>query len=64
MPVMAFMMLGMGFGVRGSMKVGGGAVKGEEEKVEKTAFDLKLEGFDAATKIKIIREVRTFTDLG
>ncbi|KAK6924422.1 Ribosomal protein L7/L12, oligomerization [Dillenia turbinata] len=64
MPVMAVMMPGMGFGVRGSMKGGGGAVKGEEKKVEKTAFDLKLEGFDAAAKIKIIKEVRTFTDLG
>ncbi|CAA6672983.1 unnamed protein product [Spirodela intermedia] len=27
-------------------------------------FDLKLESFDAAAKIKIIKEVRTFTDLG
>ncbi|CAA6667238.1 unnamed protein product [Spirodela intermedia] len=35
-----------------------------EEKKEKTAFDLKLESFDAAAKIKIIKEVRTFTDLG
>ncbi|XP_068644259.1 uncharacterized protein [Aristolochia californica] len=32
--------------------------------VEKTAFDIKLEKFDAAAKIKIIKEVRTFTDLG
>lgn len=31
---------------------------------EKTAFDIKLEKFDAAAKIKIIKEVRTFTDLG
>lgn len=31
---------------------------------EKTAFDLKLEKFDAAAKIKIIKEVRGFTDLG
>ena len=28
------------------------------------AFDVKLEGFDAAAKIKVIKEVRTFTDLG
>jgi large subunit ribosomal protein L7/L12 len=27
-------------------------------------FDVKLEGFDAAAKIKVIKEVRTFTDLG
>ncbi|MCL7047794.1 hypothetical protein MKW94_003587 [Papaver nudicaule] len=32
--------------------------------VEKVAFDLKLEKFDAAAKIKIIKEVRSFTDLG
>ncbi|KAJ7002132.1 uncharacterized protein [Populus alba] len=31
---------------------------------EKTAFDIKLEKFDAASKIKVIKEVRTFTDLG
>ncbi|KAI3953404.1 hypothetical protein MKW92_031172 [Papaver armeniacum] len=28
------------------------------------AFDLKLEKFDATSKIKIIKEVRSFTDLG
>ncbi|XP_047155505.1 50S ribosomal protein L7/L12-like [Vigna umbellata] len=31
---------------------------------EKTVFDLKLEKYDAAAKIKIIKEVRSFTDLG
>ena len=63
MPVMAVMMPGMGFG--GAMPARGatGAAKVEEKK-EKTAFDLKLESFDAAAKIKIIKEVRTFTDLG
>ncbi|KAJ4962447.1 hypothetical protein NE237_022386 [Protea cynaroides] len=63
MPMMTMMMPGMGFGVKGSAK-GGAAVKGEDKKAEKTAFDLKLEGFEAAAKIKIIKEVRTFTDLG
>ncbi|CAI9272319.1 unnamed protein product [Lactuca saligna] len=65
MPVMAVMMPGMG--LKTGMKGGaGGSVKGGEEKAaEKTAFDLKLEGgFDAGSKIKIIKEVRTFTDLG
>lgn len=38
--------------------------KAEEKKAEKTAFDVKLEKFDAAAKIKVIKEVRTFTDLG
>ena len=32
--------------------------------MERSAFDLKLEKYDAAVKIKIIKEVRTFTDLG
>ncbi|XP_020592775.1 uncharacterized protein LOC110033208 [Phalaenopsis equestris] len=36
----------------------------EEEKPEKTVFELKLESFEAASKIKVIKEVRAFTDLG
>ncbi|KAM6564649.1 hypothetical protein CsatB_024647 [Cannabis sativa] len=65
MPTMVMMMPGMGFGdLRGAGKGGAGAAKGEEKKVEKTAFDVKLDGFDAATKIKVIKEVRTFTALG
>ncbi|XP_076909176.1 uncharacterized protein LOC143566323 [Bidens hawaiensis] len=64
MPVMAVMMPGMKVGVR-SGGGGGAAAKGGEVKAEKTAFDLKLEGgFDSGSKIKIIKEVRTFTDLG
>ncbi|RYR67960.1 hypothetical protein Ahy_A03g014433 isoform A [Arachis hypogaea] len=31
---------------------------------EKTVFDIKLEKYDATSKIKIIKEVRAFTDLG
>ena len=31
---------------------------------EKTEFDVKLEGFDAAAKIKVIKEVRVITELG
>lgn len=42
---------------------GAGASKVEEKK-EKTAFDVKLEKFDAASKIKVIKEVRSFTNLG
>lgn len=65
MPAMAMMMPGMGFSVKGGKGGSGGGVgKVEEEKKEKTAYDLKLDGFDAAAKIKIIKEVRTFTDLG
>ena len=67
MPIMAVMMPGMGFGgaMRGAGKVGAaGPGKGEEKKEEKMVFDVKLEGFDAAAKIKVIKEVRGFTDLG
>jgi large subunit ribosomal protein L7/L12 len=35
-----------------------------EAVVEKTAFDLKLIGFDAKNKIKVIKEVRSMTSLG
>ncbi|GMY11916.1 50s ribosomal protein l7/l12 [Fagus crenata] len=42
-----------------------GSASGEEAKAaEKIAFDIKLEKYDTAAKIKIIKEVRTFTDLG
>ena len=51
---------------------GGGAVQGgaggagaaEEAVEEKTIFDLKLVGFDAKAKIKVIKEVRALTGLG
>ncbi|KAL3511108.1 hypothetical protein ACH5RR_030509 [Cinchona calisaya] len=43
---------------------GAGTSKTEEKKAEKTAFDVKLEKFDAAAKIKVIKEVRAFTNLG
>ncbi|KAA8542674.1 hypothetical protein F0562_023827 [Nyssa sinensis] len=36
----------------------------KEKAAEKTAFDVKLEKFDAAAKIKVIKEVRAFTNLG
>lgn len=51
-------MAGSGQGQNG----GGGA--SEEAKVEKTVFEIKLESFDASAKIKIIKELRSFTDLG
>jgi large subunit ribosomal protein L7/L12 len=50
---------------------GGGAAQSaaapaqqEEEKVEKTIFDLKLLGFDAKAKIKVIKEIRSIAGLG
>ncbi|CAL5187092.1 unnamed protein product [Lathyrus oleraceus] len=36
----------------------------EEVKPEKTVFELKLLSYEAASKIKVIKEVRGFTDLG
>lgn len=64
MPAMIMMMPGMGFGGLKSSGKGGPAVGKAEEKKEKTAFDVKLDSFDAAAKIKVIKEVRTFTALG
>lgn len=36
----------------------------EEKKPEKTVFELKLESYEVSAKIKVIKEVRSFTDLG
>ena len=43
---------------------GAGATAVEKKVAEKTSFDVKLEKYDATAKIKIIKEVRSFTDLG
>lgn len=49
---------------------GGGGNKGAEDDApaeaveEKTAFDLKITGYDAKSKIKVIKEVRAMTSLG
>ncbi|KAJ4951087.1 hypothetical protein NE237_027919 [Protea cynaroides] len=42
---------------------GGGSAATGSKAAEKTTFDIKLEKFDVSTKIKIIKEVRTFRDL-
>eukprot|EP00798_Chlamydomonas_sp_ICE-L_P024895 gene24895-10561_t len=36
----------------------------EEEKKEKTEFDVKLESYETAGKIKVIKEIRAITSLG
>ncbi|MCO5565161.1 hypothetical protein L7F22_018834 [Adiantum nelumboides] len=54
---------GMGAGSAGAQGAQSPAAQ-EEKKPEKTNFDVKLEKFEAASKIKIIKEVRTFTSLG
>ncbi|KHN27035.1 50S ribosomal protein L7/L12 [Glycine soja] len=65
LPIAMVMVPGMGV-PRGVPKGGGGGTVGvaEVKAAEKTAFDVKLEGFDAAAKIKVIKEVRMFTSLG
>ena len=61
---------GMGGG-GGGAQVSGGAQeakkeekKVEEVKVEKTHFDVELTSFDAANKIKVIKEIRAIKGLG
>ncbi len=67
---MGMMPMGMGgmmpgMGMPGAAGGGAaGAPVAEEKKPEKTSFDVKLEKFEAASKIKIIKEVRAFTALG
>ncbi|KAL8508589.1 hypothetical protein ACS0TY_019005 [Phlomoides rotata] len=62
-PVVGVMKPGAG-GVAGGAMQGGGAAAKEEAKPEKTAFELKMESFDAASKLKVIKEIRSFTELG
>ncbi|GLJ43999.1 hypothetical protein SUGI_0917230 [Cryptomeria japonica] len=65
MPIMTMMMPGMGMPIMpGDGAKAGAEAKPEEKQAAKNFFDLKLESFEAASKIKVIKEVRTFTDLG
>ena len=45
---------------------GGGETDGDAAKVEvkQTSFDIKLVGFDASAKIKVIKEIRSMAGLG
>ena len=53
------------FGVSAAAAVAVAAPAGEAAAVEeKTEFDVVLEGFDAAAKIKVIKAVRELTGLG
>ena len=53
-------------GAAGLAKAGAKDQRGakEEAKPEKSVFELKLDSFKAASKIKIIKEVRSCRDLG
>ena len=42
----------------------GGEAAAEDAPAEKTLFDVKLSGFDAKAKIKVIKEVRAIAGLG
>jgi large subunit ribosomal protein L7/L12 len=53
----------MGGGLVVQKAASGGAAEAEAEE-EKTIFDLKLVGFDAKAKIKVIKEVRNIAGLG
>jgi large subunit ribosomal protein L7/L12 len=53
-----------GGGVGGGAAGGDGAAAEAEAVEEKTIFDLKLIGFDAKAKIKVIKEVRSIGGLG
>jgi ribosomal protein L7/L12 len=54
-----------GRGLEGVVAVSGDAsAEEEEEKEVKTAFAVKLVGFDAKAKIKVIKEVRAIAGLG
>ncbi|XP_060194172.1 uncharacterized protein LOC132623427 [Lycium barbarum] len=48
----------------GSSSAGPGAGATDAKVEEKIIFDVKLDKFDAAAKIKVIKEIRSFTDLG
>ncbi|XP_022762622.1 uncharacterized protein LOC111308525 [Durio zibethinus] len=65
-PTVGVMKGGAAVGLAGmaTKATGGGAAAKEEKKPDKTVFELKLESYEAASKIKIIKEVRSFTDLG
>ncbi|XP_060170033.1 uncharacterized protein LOC132600716 [Lycium barbarum] len=51
-------------GAAGLATMKGSEAAKEEKKPEKTVFELKLESYESAQKIKIIKEVRGFTELG
>eukprot|EP00951_Prasinocladus_malaysianus_P002204 scaffold15648_cov27-Prasinocladus_malaysianus.AAC.2 len=64
-PDQPMMPMGMAMGVpAGGASAGGAAAAEAPAEEEKTSFALKLDGFDAAAKIKVIKEVRAITELG
>ncbi|PKI42552.1 hypothetical protein CRG98_037070 [Punica granatum] len=62
-PTIGVMKGGAAAGLAGMATKATAAAK-EEKKPEKTVFEVKLESYEASAKIKVIKEVRGFTDLG
>ena len=58
------MPMGMPLAAPGAAPAGGAAAPAEEPAAEKTTFDVKLKGFDAGGKLKVIKEVRALLGLG
>jgi len=54
--------MGGGGGSGGNVAAGGGDAQAPE--AAQTEFSLKLDAFDASSKIKVIKEVRAATELG
>lgn len=60
MPVVGVMKAG----ASGGVAVKTATASQEEKKPEKTAFELKMDSYEPASKLKVIKEIRSFTDLG
>ncbi|KAK4803149.1 hypothetical protein SAY86_001352 [Trapa natans] len=63
-PVIGVMKGGAAAGLAGMAMKANAAETKEEKKTEKTVFELKLESYEASSKIKVIKEVRSLSDLG
>ncbi|CAA0832834.1 Ribosomal protein L12/ ATP-dependent Clp protease adaptor protein ClpS family protein [Striga hermonthica] len=51
-------------GAQSASSAGAGSSAAPAAAKEKTAFDVKLEKFESSAKLKVIKEIRSFTDLG
>ena len=65
-PVVGVLNPGAAAGLAQMAANSGSAVGNDQEakKEEKSVFELKLESFEATFKLKVIKEIRSFTDLG
>ncbi|CAO2824628.1 unnamed protein product [Amaranthus hypochondriacus] len=65
-PVVGVLNPGAAAGLAQMAANSGSAVGNDQEakKEEKSVFELKLESFEATSKLKVIKEIRSFTDLG